>query len=87
MQYLIIKSLGKKLSQEDAVLTLDNVCLVPLHSVKLLGITIDRHLTFSEHINITVKKCRGLLGILRRVADSNVTPCQGNYCYSCTLRS
>src|SRR5437867_12285205 len=37
--------------------------------VTLLGLTIAGHLTFGEHINNTVNKCRGLLG-MRRTADS-----------------
>ena len=34
--------------------------------MKLLGVVLDRHLTFSSHISQTVCKARGLLGILRR---------------------
>ena len=36
--------------------------------VKLLGVTLDRHLTFKEHIDSTVQKCHGLLGVLARSA-------------------
>ena len=34
--------------------------------MKLLGVTLDRHLTFANHIEQVVCKARGLLGILRR---------------------
>ena len=34
----------------------------PASSVKLLGVILDKHLTFGEHIDSTVKKCRDILG-------------------------
>ena len=69
-QFIILKSPSKKLLLEDTALVLDNITLQPLLAVKLLGLTIDRHINFAEHINLTVTKCRGLLGLLRRVACS-----------------
>ena len=69
-QFIIIKTPSKKLSPEESTLILDGISFSPLLSVKWLGFTIDRHLTFSEHINTTISKCRGLLGILRRISSS-----------------
>jgi len=34
--------------------------------VKLLGVTLDQHLTFGPHIDSVVNKCQGLLGILAK---------------------
>ena len=36
--------------------------------MKLLGVTLDRHLTFGQHIDKTVKKCHGIIGTLSRAA-------------------
>ena len=40
----------------------------PSPSVTLLGVTLDQHLTFGKHIDEVIKKCHGLLGVLRRAA-------------------
>lgn len=66
-QFIVLKAPSKKL-EADFNLTIDEVPLTPLPAVKLLGFTIDRHLTFSPHINLILKKCHGILGIMRRVA-------------------
>lgn len=66
-QLILIKAPTKKLN-ENLVLIIDGVSLTPLNKVRLLGFTIDRHLNFTDHINEVVRKCKGLLGILRRVS-------------------
>ena len=66
-QFIIFKAPSKKLD-DNVEITLCDTKLTPLKSVKLLGITLDRHLTFGEHIDNTVKKCQGLLAVLRRAA-------------------
>ena len=38
-----------------------------LSSIKLLGVTIDNKLNFSEHINITCKKANQRIGVLMRL--------------------
>ena len=68
-QFLIIKRATKRLP-DPVVLTLNGINFPALTSVKLLGVTIDRHLTFAEHVRNTVTKCNGLLGVLRRAAPS-----------------
>jgi len=47
---------------------LDGVRLEPVNEVKLLGVLLDRHLTMANHIDDTVTKCHGLLGVLRRAS-------------------
>jgi hypothetical protein len=47
---------------------LDGIPIEPSACVKLLGVTLDRHLTFKEHIDKTVKKCNGVVGMLARAA-------------------
>ena len=66
-QFIMFKSPSKKLPA-DLSINLDGVLIEPSLVVKLLGVTLDRHLTFKEHINIVVQKCRGLAGVLRRAA-------------------
>lgn len=66
-QFIIFKSASKRI-RVDPTLTIENVKLEPLINVKLLGVTLDRHLTFGSHIHNVVVKCRGLLGLLRRVS-------------------
>ena len=39
-----------------------------MFKVTLLEFTIDRHLTFSEHIDAVVLKYKGLLGVMRKAA-------------------
>ena len=63
--FIIFKQPSKRIPA-DFELCLDGVALSPLKEVKLLGVVLDRHLTFSSHIEQTVCKARGLLGILRR---------------------
>jgi hypothetical protein len=57
----------KKLPETIAMI-IDGISFQPDSSVKLLGITLDRHLTFAEHVNNTVNKCLGLPGVLGRAA-------------------
>lgn len=66
-QFIIIKAPNKKLDDEEAII-LDGVRIEALKAVKLLGFSIDRHLTYAEHINNTVTKCQGLLGVMRKSA-------------------
>ena len=40
----------------------------PVKSVKLLGVTLDRYLTFGAHIGTVIAKANGLLGMLARSA-------------------
>ena len=53
---------------DNFIILLDGVTLQPVNEVKLLGVTLDRHLTMANHIDATVTKCHGLLGVLRRAA-------------------
>jgi hypothetical protein len=66
-QLILFKAPGKKLPQ-DLSITLDNCVICPSSSVKLLGVTIDERLTFSQDIDNIVRKCHGLLGVLSRAA-------------------
>ena len=42
--------------------------VAPSPHVKLLGVTLDRHFTFRDHIDGVVKKCNGVVGMLARAA-------------------
>ena len=66
-QLLILKSPAKPLP-DGFELLLDGCCIQTEKTVKLLGITLDRHLTFGPHIDNVVKKCQGLLTTLWRAS-------------------
>ena len=66
-QFIIFLASGKKMP-EDVSITLGGCSVKPTNNVKLLGVTLDRHLTFKDHIDLVVKKCHGLIGMLARAA-------------------
>ena len=68
-QIIIFKSLSKKLPN-DLELVLDSLTFPVLSHMKLLGVTLHRHLTYKDHISATVNTCNGYLGVLRRIASS-----------------
>jgi len=64
-QLILFKKLGKPIP-DDFHLTLDNCVIKPEKTVKLLGVTLDQHLSLGPHIDNVVNKCQGLLGILAK---------------------
>ena len=66
-QLIVFKS-SSRLLPKDFHIVLDDVSIQPVNEVKLLGVHLDRHLTMSKHIDATVSKCHGLLGMLRRAS-------------------
>jgi hypothetical protein len=66
-QFIIIKSSNKRLLAPGEI-TIDGHTISAQPTVKLLGVTIDRHLTFKDHVQGVTAKCRGLLSLLRRGA-------------------
>ena len=66
-QLLMVKTPSRTLPTE-LELVLDGCSIKPEPAVKLLGMTIDQHLTFSPHIDRIVKKSHGLLAMLYRAA-------------------
>ena len=67
-QFVVFKQPSRKLSPDYAI-TLDGLTIMPSGTVKLLGVTLDQHLTFGSHIDSTVKKARGVLGSIARAAS------------------
>ena len=66
-QLVIFKAANRKIP-DDFEIILDSNVIKPSNSAKLLGFTIDRHLTGAEHIDNISRKCHGLLSVLRRAA-------------------
>jgi len=64
-QLIIFKAVGKRIP-DDFRLMLDNCSINPQTTVKLLGVTLDQHLTFRTQIDNVVSKCHGLFGTLAR---------------------
>ena len=67
-QLVIFKAANRKIP-DDFEIILDSNVIKPSNSAKLLGFTIDRHLTGAELIDNISRKCHGLLmSVLRRAA-------------------
>ena len=64
-QFVVLKLPSKKIDK-DIELSLDSHIIKPTSSVELLGLTIDQHLSFKEHIAKTSKKCHGILGVINK---------------------
>ena len=68
-QFIIFKPPRKKLPENFKIQLEDNSIMVE-NSVKLLGVQLDKHLTFDEQINSVIKKCNSKLGMLARASKS-----------------
>jgi len=68
-QFIVFKSHMRKLPS-DFHITVDNISLQPEEKVKLLGVTLDRHLTMAAHIDSNVKKTQGLVNMLAKASHS-----------------
>ena len=68
-QLVIFKTPKRKIPQE-LKLILDNCEIKPMNSAKLLGVTLDRYFTTGDHIDGVVRKCQGMLGVLRKAAPN-----------------
>lgn len=62
----ILLKLPTKKTEIDLELCLDNVNIGSSKSVELLGFTIDQHLSFKPHIDKTIKKCHGIMGVIKK---------------------
>src|SRR3989441_7758719 len=67
-QLIIFKSPHQKIPENFSI-SLDGCSVASSLMVKLLGVTLDHHFTMGQHIDEVVKKCHGLLGMLRRAAS------------------
>ena len=63
-QFIIFKQPSKKID-DNTVMCATNTYVPISKMVKLLGFTLDRHFTFSCHIDATVSKARGILFSLK----------------------
>ena len=68
-QLIVFKPVRKILPDEFHIV-LDGISIYPEKKVQVLGVTLDRHLTMADHIDLTVSKCHGLLGMLRRASTT-----------------
>ncbi len=84
-QLVVFKTARKQLPSGFSI-TLDDKAIIPSSTVLLLGVTIDQHFTMAAHIDLVVKKCHGLLGMLRRAA-SYLPPALLTLAYTSLIRS
>ena len=66
---LVIFKTARKQMPTDFSIKFDDNTITPSSTVQLLGVAIDHHFTMAAHIDQVVKKCHGLLGMLRRAAS------------------
>ena len=64
-QCILLKLPTRKIDQ-NITLLLDNYQIEFSKTVQLLGFTIDQHLSFKNHIEKTVKRCHGILGVIKK---------------------
>ena len=58
----------KKTRNVDITLTIDGIKITQVVSVKFLGVMVDEHLNWKNHINTMEKKIAKNIGILSKVA-------------------
>ena len=51
----------------DPVHVDDNISIEPSNTVKFLGILVDKHLTFIDHVDFLIKKCNSKLFLMRQL--------------------
>ncbi len=101
MKYVIFGTEQKLTIKPDLNLTVGSSKIERVPSMKYLGVILDEHLTFDEHITYILTKSSKKLGILRRARDylnksSKILLCKSlilphlDYCdivYMCTSES
>jgi len=64
-QCILLKLPSKKIEKE-LELCLDDHIIKSSSTVDLLGVTIDQHLSFRQHIEKTARKCHGIIGVIKK---------------------
>ena len=57
-------------SEKDGIdnpISFDNTDIVPSNSAKFLGVTVDRTLTFSEHVSKILSKCNSRIFLMKQL--------------------
>ena len=67
-QFIIFRSPGKRIDDNIEIRIMDHN-IQHIKTVKLLGFTLDRGLTFGPHISSIVEKCNGLLSVLAKASS------------------
>ena len=75
-------SLNHRKPNDDPV-TFDQTTITPSESVKFLGILVDNHLTFIDHVEHLVKKCNSKLFLMRQLRKVGMDK-NGLKTYYCT---
>ena len=68
MNYIVFKSKKKKLKYEIKI-TIENDNLAHVKNTKFLGMIIDHHLTWNDHINYVANKIAKTTGILNKTRN------------------
>ena len=59
--------INRKHHYNDPILLDNNISIIPSNTVKFLGVTIDDHITFSNHITNIIRRCNSRLYLLRQL--------------------
>ena len=63
----IIAYLKPILQYDDEILLNDNISIKPTECTKFLGVHIDNHLSFSNHVDHIISKCSSRIYLLRQL--------------------
>ena len=66
--YVLFRSRRKSVPPTDHILSIDSIPIAQVYSSKFLGVYIDQHLTWKDHINNISTKVAKNIGILSRVS-------------------
>src|SRR5688572_2487823 len=67
--YIIFRSKKKILPVLDSSIKIDNKEITQVTTTKFLGVYVDEHLTFNDHVSIIAKKVAKNIGIISRIRD------------------
>lgn len=77
------KTVLTNISFRGELLAIEDLCILPSTSVKLLGIISDSHLTFNEHVDFLVSKSNIKLILMRKLKMFGLTA-EGLRTFHCT---
>jgi hypothetical protein len=66
--FILFRSCRKSMSHCNLNISIDNITITQVSCAKFLGVYVDEHLTWKEHIDIISKKLSKNIGIISRIS-------------------